>query len=275
LSLTGLLGHLYGAKGAGTGLLMEPAAAALMLVSALTLLYLQSGRGPLAVVVADSTGGVIARRLLPASILVPIALGWLRMVAEKSGWLMPSLGLLVHVLASIAVMAVIVWRSATVLTRTSPQKQGSGEQSQYTETSYQKLLDVISQPVFAFNSDGEVTYLNPAARQLFSIGLGEEIGLRIQTLVGQRAWENIFAPQLLGIHEHSKLLGIPIRQEGLPDFRIDVQSVHLYRSPGVFELLSVVRSAGLVEAQAPSLKCLGEALEAEQRRLPLRATRLS
>lgn len=207
LSLTGLLGHLYGARGAGSGLMMEPAAALMMLVAALTLLYLQSNRGLLSVVVADSMGGIMARRLLPASILVPIALGWLRMVAEDSGWLSPSVGLLVHVLASIAVMVVIVWRSATVLANTSQQKHQTGQQFQDIETSYRNLLDLMYQPVFGYNSDGNVTYMNGAARQLFSIGLGEDIGLNVPDLVGDAAWKSSFAPLLLGMNEQRKVRG--------------------------------------------------------------------
>lgn len=243
LGLTGLLGALYGASDAGSGLLMEPPAALLMLLAALALLSQQSHRGAFGAVVTDSTGRAIARRLLPASIVVPIALGWLRMVAENSGWISGPAGLLGHVLASIAIMAVIVWRSAAALARVSVHRQRAKQQWLDLEGSYRELLKLSDQPVFAYNSDGDVTFLNPAAERLFNTGPVEEGCMRMQTLVGTPAWQQAFAPLLLGASEMSRIQKIPIRRGNNIEFLIDVRVVHLYRAQGRFELLAVVRTA--------------------------------
>ena len=43
--------------------------------------------------VSASPGGVMARRLLPAAVILPAALGWLRMVGQGAGLLGLELGL--------------------------------------------------------------------------------------------------------------------------------------------------------------------------------------
>lgn len=242
LSLTGLLADLYGATGAGSGLFMEPGPAFLMLLAASTLLYMQSSRGPLGDVVADSMGGAVARRLLPASILVPIALGWLRMVGEAEGWLNPSFGLLIHVLASIAIMAAIVWHSATAVARTSMHGRRVNQQVLDVESSYQGLLNLIAHPVLAFNSNGDVTYINRAARTLFAVESYDEPALTVAQLLGEHAWEHSLAPHLLGLAA-SSLKAIPIQREGHAPFHIDAESVPVYRTHRQLEMLVIIQSA--------------------------------
>ena len=65
-------------------------------------MYSRGVAGPKVELITTSgrAGGVVARRLLPAAFLVPLTLGWLRMVAEKRGWISPEFG---FVLLSFAV----------------------------------------------------------------------------------------------------------------------------------------------------------------------------
>src|SRR5207249_8765603 len=66
------------------------------------------GCGLGAVVTADDQGGVLARRLLPAAILVPAFLGWLRLVAEQRGLLSAQLGIAIMVMVSIFLLTALV-----------------------------------------------------------------------------------------------------------------------------------------------------------------------
>ncbi|MGI9090070.1 MAG: sensor histidine kinase, partial [Gemmatimonadaceae bacterium] len=56
--------------------------------------------------------GTVARRLVPAAILVPFLLGWGRLFGERSGWYDTSFGISVYVLATIAILLWLVsWAS--------------------------------------------------------------------------------------------------------------------------------------------------------------------
>jgi hypothetical protein len=65
------------------------------LALALGVLASEPGRGVSGLVLGDTAGGAMARRPLPVFLLLPIAVGWLRIVGEKSGasaapWASPS-----------------------------------------------------------------------------------------------------------------------------------------------------------------------------------------
>ena len=111
ISLTSLLGDAYGAE-AGYGLaryipVALPTAATFFVLS-LGTLWARPGRGLVAVVTADDQGGVLARRLLPAAIVIPAFLGWLRLVAEQRGLLSAQLGVAIMVVVSTLLLTALV-----------------------------------------------------------------------------------------------------------------------------------------------------------------------
>lgn len=87
ICILNLLGHLYGA---GDKFIfgVQVAAANNTLIAILLLgggiLLVQADRGLMAVITSGGPGGTAARLLLPAAILVPAVLGWIRWKAESS-----------------------------------------------------------------------------------------------------------------------------------------------------------------------------------------------
>jgi len=88
VTLTALIGHAYGAttlygftRSGGMALSTAFALSAL----AVGVLFADPERGIAAVVVSDSAGGRLLRRLVPVAILIPPLLGWLRVAAQRAG----------------------------------------------------------------------------------------------------------------------------------------------------------------------------------------------
>ncbi len=52
------------------------------LVACVAVLLLSPDQGWMAIITSESGAGVLGRRLLPAAVIVPIVLGWLRLLAE-------------------------------------------------------------------------------------------------------------------------------------------------------------------------------------------------
>lgn len=71
----------------------------------------------MSVFASEGPGGVMARRLLPAVIAVPIMLGWIRLQGQRMGLYGTEFGLALMVTSSIAILAVVVWRSALAMNR--------------------------------------------------------------------------------------------------------------------------------------------------------------
>lgn len=71
--------------------------------------------GMVSLLTSESVGGYMARRMLPAAIILPAALGWLRLVGERAGYLEKSSGVSLLTLATILFFTVLIWRTAISL----------------------------------------------------------------------------------------------------------------------------------------------------------------
>src|SRR5439155_1241968 len=66
----------------------------------------------------NTVGGASARRLLPATVLVPLIVGWLRLKGQQAGYYDTEFGLALFALASIIILATLVWWNAALLDHT-------------------------------------------------------------------------------------------------------------------------------------------------------------
>jgi PAS domain S-box-containing protein len=115
------LGHLHSPASAYTEMAAHTAGAFVAISSAV--LCARPDHGMMAVVTSPSAGGMVARRLLPATLGVPFVLGWLRLLGERAGLWGFRAGWGVFGVATVVVFLVIVWLSARVLHRTDTRRQ--------------------------------------------------------------------------------------------------------------------------------------------------------
>ncbi|HJU69441.1 MAG TPA: ATP-binding protein [Gemmatimonadaceae bacterium] len=121
-----LVGHLYGAsplyamdRAAGMALITTLAFCALLV----GLLLARPHRGHVALLTADDLGALLARRLLPATILVPLLLGWLFIRGREAAVYSKEGGTALLVLTTIAVLLAIVMRSVVVVRAVDRERQ--------------------------------------------------------------------------------------------------------------------------------------------------------
>jgi signal transduction histidine kinase len=72
-------------------------------------------RGLMIALTSDTTGGAIARRLLPAALLIPLVVGALRFVGEKRGYIRVELGESLFTVANIVFFTALIWWNAKLL----------------------------------------------------------------------------------------------------------------------------------------------------------------
>ncbi len=92
------------------------------------LLCLRADGGLMALLVSDSAGGDIARRLVPSVLFVPIILGWLRLQGQRAGWFGTEAGVALLTLASGLVFGGLIWANANLLHRTDSRRKIAEEQ---------------------------------------------------------------------------------------------------------------------------------------------------
>ena len=79
--------------------------------------------GLMAIIASPAAGGVMARRLLPVTILIPALAGGLRWYAQQHGIFDELMGLSLFVLTNIVVFGVFIWWNAASLNRTDARLQ--------------------------------------------------------------------------------------------------------------------------------------------------------
>ncbi|MGE5190025.1 MAG: PAS domain-containing protein [Gemmatimonadota bacterium] len=121
VGLLGMLGHIYADEPAPhfvahTHIAFQTALA--LTVLAAGVLLAMKDRGLLGPVAQVGIGSDVARRLLPAVLLVPLLLEWLRHEGELFGLFGDEFGVAVMVVASMAILTLVVQRGADALNRT-------------------------------------------------------------------------------------------------------------------------------------------------------------
>lgn len=92
--------HLY-ALGATTG--MSIATAASLFLLSVGIIFARRRSGLPRLLADPGAAGAVARRLVPAAVVVPVALGWVRIVGERYGWYDASFRVAVYVIATVVI----------------------------------------------------------------------------------------------------------------------------------------------------------------------------
>jgi signal transduction histidine kinase/DNA-binding response OmpR family regulator len=115
-----LLGYVYDVTamyGVGNYIPMGLPTAVSIFALGLGILCARPDRGILSVITRNDAGGVLARRVLPAAILIPAFLGWLMLWTRRSGFLSEEQGLAILVVVLIFAFGALVAFTARSLSR--------------------------------------------------------------------------------------------------------------------------------------------------------------
>lgn len=131
IGLIALIGYAYGVT-AFTGIIFKLATMALhtavtFIILSIGILLASPDRTLIQTILADTVGGVMARRLLPATVVIPFLLGWVRLQGEKAGLYGTEFGIALQVLSNIIIFAVLIYWNARVLNQTDLLRQQAEE----------------------------------------------------------------------------------------------------------------------------------------------------
>ena len=128
LSILAFAGYIYGVADLYGNTSYIPIAAMTFVVLSAGVLCARPERGLMAVVTSRNLGGVVARRLLPAAILVPLVLGWFRLRGQQIGLYGTELGVSLFTVATMVIVAALVWWSARLLYRFDGERRRAVEE---------------------------------------------------------------------------------------------------------------------------------------------------
>src|SRR5438132_9152496 len=129
------------------------------------------------------TGAVVMRWLLPAAVVVPIAVGWMRLYAEREGLFGEAFGMALFTLVMIAwFSSLIVWVARTLDQAAAQRAQAEGAATEQREW-LQVTLASIGDGVIATDAAGRVRFLNAAAQRLTAWRAAEAAGRPLDELL--------------------------------------------------------------------------------------------
>ena len=115
-----LVGYLFGVVsfiGVPSFIPMAVNTAALFAALAAALLCVYPQEGAIGLLVSDAAGGVMARRLVPIAVLIPLVLGWLRLKGQQAGFYGAEFGIALSVSVNVAVFLFAIWSTGRALDR--------------------------------------------------------------------------------------------------------------------------------------------------------------
>ncbi len=115
LALLSLVGFLYGVTSLYRVASFIPMAVNTALAVGLLCVGIfaaRPDREPVATLASRTAGGMMARRLLPAAVLVPLVLGWLRLTGQQAGWFGLEFGISAYALATVVLLVLLIWWNA-------------------------------------------------------------------------------------------------------------------------------------------------------------------
>ncbi len=153
------------------------------IVLSLGLLCLCENDGLVALLISETPGGVIARRLVPSTLLVPYVLGWLVLKGEHAGWFQNEAGIALLALVNVVVFGGLIWANAFHLHNAETDRKRAWESLRFSEealrSSEAKLQGIISSAMDAIISVDEqqrIVVFNRAAEKIFQCAASEAVG---------------------------------------------------------------------------------------------------
>ena len=144
---------------------------------ALAILGARPDRGIMAPLMHEAVGGLVVRRLLPAAVILPLALGWLRLLGERMGLYETGMGTALFTLALVIIFAGLIWQNAGLLYRTETEQKRIEAALRLSEERFAQAFraspDIL---VISRQADGHILEVNDNWMVLTGYSLNETIG---------------------------------------------------------------------------------------------------
>jgi PAS domain S-box-containing protein len=163
IALLAVIGYLYGAWqliGLAPHTPMALNTALGFFILSVGVLLARPDAGWMTVFSNHAARGIMTRRLVPVAILLPIALGWLRVVGELAGLYPSAFGAAVMVVVTVALLLGLTGWTAASLHAADAQRARTETALRESETRFRELTESLPQLVWTCLPDGRCDYLS-------------------------------------------------------------------------------------------------------------------
>ena len=158
---------------------ISPITALVLLLLTFAIPMSMPDRGIGSLLASDTSGGALIRRLLPAAIIIPVSLGWLRWQGEKAGLYSSWMGVALMVVGTATLLAGIVAWTAYIANKADWDR----DRAQGNNLRLAAIVTWSNEAIIGKTIDGFVTSWNPAAESIYGYSAQEMIGKPISVLI--------------------------------------------------------------------------------------------
>ena len=123
------------------------------------------------VLTSDQAGGIMARRLLPALLMIPLLIGWLRLYGERSGAFVSEVGVALVAVAYTFCLLGLVLLTAASLNRADSERRQVEKALLESDVRFKSFMDNSPAIAWAKDEAGRYVYLSKACENRFGIRL--------------------------------------------------------------------------------------------------------
>ena len=178
--LFSVLGYLYRVRpiaGVFTYIPMSVHAGLCFCFLAIAILLAHPDKGIMKELTSSNMGGLTARFLLPLVVLLPVILGYLRLMAYWKGLISTEFGVDILVSAILLAFVVIVWFNARLLNRRDEEKKAAEWQLMESEARFRLLVSSVKDyAIFMLDPSGRIISWNEGAERIKGYKKEEIIG---------------------------------------------------------------------------------------------------
>jgi len=169
--------------------------AILYILLSLALLSLTSGAGFMALFISPTSGGLILRRLYTGTIIIPFAIGWLRMLGQDAQLYSNEFGVVLFAFLVILILGIFVSWIALIIHRLDLERNSFQQELVESREHFRNLFENAPVGMCRFNLDGTgLTAVNDKLAELTGYSKEEILSNRLQILwVTPSDWETMIS----------------------------------------------------------------------------------
>src|SRR3990167_3514038 len=143
--------------------------ATLFSIVSVGIIFLSPDAAVMKILLSKESGGIFARRMIPLIIVIPIVVGYLRILGQREALYSFEFGLILHITVIIVLLIIFILFQAYFLNKSS-------KESQENERILKSILDNTSNIIFIKDLHGKYLLVNKRYEELFHIKQAEMLG---------------------------------------------------------------------------------------------------
>ncbi len=147
-----------------------------MIILGVGILLARPESGAMAIFSSNSAAGQMARKILPAGLLMLFVLGATITLGQRLQWYTPAFSDALFTLATLVLFTILVWRNAHEIGEAEQVREETEHAARHQREWFQVMLSSIADAVIATDKDGRVQFINRVAHTLTGWSNEEAVG---------------------------------------------------------------------------------------------------